>query len=586
MATSSGINQDTPLFVRVNNMATFSANTGFRIAFDGFTNPAMNILLLTPMDVSITFVDMTTRKIYTSFFPELYVSDSVNINPTPVSLGTTYYMSNNVYGTGTSHYLNFNWPQTSSNTVSEKTLVSLVGGILCCTSISSLTFSAQSTGFGILWANTKANVVVLATPSLSAVATNFYISSLVNPYPYQVSSYNTTRSLKMSIFNNYRRVAVEQQTQPAWTSYSVTSNSMSLSSVSGIYHKTSTNDFHSSFLVTYDFTFSFSTNDFATRKVTYCIVQFTAGVGQIDAAYPWVTGISPYYINNVGNVNYYYSGGYWTLKITGITDSTISTSQNWVIRLRFYPTGGTITYVSTAYCQNGLLEFTNTASTSILSTNGYNNSNIPATSFYLSERRYFANNYELMIKKIHPVAGSSSNRLIFRFTAAYNVSEAESFTITLPTASSTGPFVPKNTPNNIVCVINPTYRTKTDYGVGYYTTCTYSAYVYTIKAPSGGLIAGTEYAISIMEFNQLTSSFYMPTAPMRQELLLEYNSIVGLQYTDVFKVDYKLLFSSFAVGYSNLMASSASYTNVRSTIQFTFTPAITMSASAVSGSIA
>lgn len=494
-------------------------------------------------------------------------------------------MSSNTYGASTSHYLNFNWPQASSSSYSEKTLVAFSGGLLCCSALTSFSFTAQGYGMTVLWANTKTGTVVLSNPSaLTSTGTNFYINSAVNPYPYQLTGYNTTRTLGIIIYKSYKRIAVENQTMPAWTSYAVTSNSMTLASVSSIYHKTSTNDFHNSFLVTYDFTFSFSVNDFGTRKVTYCVVVFTAGVGKIDAAYPWVTGISPYYINNVGNVKFFYTGGYWALNITGITDSVISTTQNWVVRLRFYPTGGTISYTSTAYCYNGLTEFTNSASTSILSTNGYNNSNLPATSFYLAERRYLPNNYELQIRKIQPVASSSTSRLIFRFTAAYNVSEAESFSIVLPTASATGPFVPKNTPNKLTCVINPTYRTKTDFGVGYYTTCSYSSYTYVVQAPSGGLVAGTEYSISIMEFNQFTSSFYMPTTPMRQEIVLTYNSMVGLQYFDVYKIDYPLMFSSFGISYSSLMASSGAY-NVRVTLTFTFNPALTLPASVTSGSI-
>lgn len=57
-----------------------------------------------------------------------------------------------------------------------------------------------------------------------------------------------------------------------------------MSSINSIYHNI--NQFHSNQLVTYDITFTFAANDFVARKVTYCLVTFTAGVGQIDAAYP------------------------------------------------------------------------------------------------------------------------------------------------------------------------------------------------------------------------------------------------------------------------------------------------------------
>lgn len=69
IATSSGINQDTPLFIRVNNMAAFTSGTTMKIAFDGFTNPPQNTLLLTPIDMTITFVDQTTKKVYVTYFP-------------------------------------------------------------------------------------------------------------------------------------------------------------------------------------------------------------------------------------------------------------------------------------------------------------------------------------------------------------------------------------------------------------------------------------------------------------------------------------------------------------------------------------
>jgi hypothetical protein len=104
----------------------------------------------------------------------------------------------------------------------------------------------------------------------------------------------------------------------------------------------------------------------------------------------------------------------------------------------------------------------------------------------------------LQHKPIYPAAGATSRRLIFRFTAAYNVSEVESFSIVLPTTSATGPFVLVNTPGSVICVFNPTVSNKTTYGAAYYTTCTYSSFTYSIKAPSGGLVAGTEYTLSIM----------------------------------------------------------------------------------------
>lgn len=422
IASSPGINADTPLYIRVVNFNSFTSGTSFKLAFDRFTNPSPNSLILVPMDVTIAYFDMVNYKYYETIFQEIYTSDSVNINSNPTDLNSGYTPANNVYGTSTYHYMNFNWPYNSGNTISEKTMLRMSGGITCCQSFTSFSVDAQSTAFTILWANSKANVLVMRTPSLSIAPTNMRIFGVINPYPYQVSLYNSTREIEIVIYSSYKRVAFDYVTQYPWSSFAQTGNSMNLYTISGPYHKTGSNQIHSAFAATYDFTFNFTANDFSARKITYCVVVFTAGVGTIEAAYSWVTGISPYYINNVGNVKYFYSGGYWKLNITGIPDSTISTGQYWVVRLRFYPTGSTITYTSTAYCYNGITEFTNSNSVSI--SGDYNSSNVPATSFFLSQRRYFTDFYELQNKPIYPAAGATSRRLIFRFTAAYSVSEA------------------------------------------------------------------------------------------------------------------------------------------------------------------
>lgn len=180
------------------------------------------------------------------------------------------------------------------------------------------------------------------------------------------------------------------------------------------------------------------------------------------------------------------------LNISGISDSNIHTSNRWFVRMRFLPTGGTITYTAQTYCTNGILEFSNAPpSTSILSTDGWNTSTYAPTTFSFSERRYLRNYYELQRSQIYPVAGATTKRLVFRFKPPYAISEGESFTITLPTTSATGPFVPVNTPGSIMCTIHPTITTRMEYGGAYFTTCTYSSFAYSILAPNGGLLSGT-----------------------------------------------------------------------------------------------
>jgi hypothetical protein len=58
--------------------------------------------------------------------------------------------------------------------------------------------------------------------------------------------------------------------------------------------------------------------------------------------------------------------------------------------------------------------------------------------------------------------------------------------------------------------------------------------------------------------------------------------MVGLQYSDVYVINYPLLFNIFSVVHSTLLASTASYT-VRNTLSVSFNPAIAVSAATLTG---
>ena len=47
------------------------------------------------------------------------------------------------------------------------------------------------------------------------------------------------------------------------------------------------------------------------------------------------------------------SSNYWCLRIKGMDDNLYSSSQRWIIRMRFYPNGNTLSYVSYTYNFNG-----------------------------------------------------------------------------------------------------------------------------------------------------------------------------------------------------------------------------------------
>jgi hypothetical protein len=123
---ADGVNATSPLRIRVFKFSGFSANTNFRIAFDNFNNPPINTLILTPINVRVSLVDRTSTRVYTSFFPNVYFSDSTNI-AVPASLGGSIGISNNVRGASTNHHMYIaDWPYNSNGAdVSQKIVMKI-----------------------------------------------------------------------------------------------------------------------------------------------------------------------------------------------------------------------------------------------------------------------------------------------------------------------------------------------------------------------------------------------------------------------------------------------------------------------------
>lgn len=76
-------------------------------------------------------------------------------------------------------------------------------------------------------------------------------------------------------------------------------------------------------------------------------------------------------------------------------------------------------------------------------------------------------------------------------------------------------ILPTNTPSSLYCIIQQTTSNKVKYGVGRWAACSFAANTFTITNPIGGLIANTVYTVTILERNQTTTSFNMPTTPKR-----------------------------------------------------------------------
>lgn len=105
--------------------------------------------------------------------------------------------------------------------------------------------------------------------------------------------------------------------------------------------------------MTYDISYTFTVSSFTNRELDYTLLRFTSGIQSIERAYIRYSA-SPYIVNPVLQVKILKdSSNYWCLKITGMKDSTYSSSRSWIIRMRFYPNGNTMSYTSTTYAKNG-----------------------------------------------------------------------------------------------------------------------------------------------------------------------------------------------------------------------------------------
>lgn len=60
-------------------MSAWTSGTNFKLAFDNFNNPAVQTLFLVPINIIFRYIDRTNRRSYESYWPSIYVSDSINM---------------------------------------------------------------------------------------------------------------------------------------------------------------------------------------------------------------------------------------------------------------------------------------------------------------------------------------------------------------------------------------------------------------------------------------------------------------------------------------------------------------------------
>lgn len=142
-----------------------------------------------PINVRVSFFDRTNSKTFTSYFPSIYASDTVNrVVPQIFSNTSALTLSSTTRGSSSYYYFNLNWPYTSSNSdISQKMILKINGGVTCCTLFSSFALYNNRTGTQtLLWTNKISNISVYRTDSISSGAsTQIRINSHTNPYPIQ-----------------------------------------------------------------------------------------------------------------------------------------------------------------------------------------------------------------------------------------------------------------------------------------------------------------------------------------------------------------------------------------------------------------
>ena len=365
---SDDANNTSPLIVRVVNFAGFSANQNIQLAFDNFNNPPLQPLFLVPINLRINLQDYANKLVYTSYFPNIFFSDSFNINSTttkgtvsanPASgnLGaSTYSSSNNYYRINA-----ISWPYNSGSQNWDKLVFKMKGGATCCRVFSSLAVLTDNyVTYTPLWINTRANTSVYILASRSGgTSTTFYINNIVNPNPVDYANYQQGLSGTLSWYSVYRTFAIYTYTQPNYSAYSknsdfVVSNPPSFVSMSDPPHNPS----HTAYPLIYEFTWNIGANSYTNRNISYLTLYFTGGLNSVESA--WFRYGSGGVINPIGSavVNYDTSNSQWFVNVTNIQTSAFSTSYDWYLRVRLVPNGNNhVTYTSTVYNFNAQQEF-------------------------------------------------------------------------------------------------------------------------------------------------------------------------------------------------------------------------------------
>jgi hypothetical protein len=269
------------LKIRIIGLSSWSNPTTFNVAFDNFNNPSLQPLFLVPINIKIIYNDRTNNRIYRSYWPSVYLSDSVNIG-SQSSVSGSLTLSNYARGANTNHYIATSWPYSSTySDISQKIVLKIGGGITCCQAFNSLSLSDSQTSYTLLWTDKIANMSVYRTPTKSiSTSTNLYINNVYNPYPYQKWIYENLKTVQIIFYNSYQTSFIKNVAQLNYTQYSALSQFLVTSSLSNV-DSTRSYYYHNQYPMTFDIALTSSLGSYPNRQLSYTLINFVNGVSNI-----------------------------------------------------------------------------------------------------------------------------------------------------------------------------------------------------------------------------------------------------------------------------------------------------------------
>ena len=170
------------------------------------------------------------------------------------------------------------WPYSSGNSVWDKLVMKINGGMACCSPFTSLaSLSDNYQGYTALWVNPAANTSVYVLANRGAgTSTTFYLNNVVNPYPVSYASYQQGLSVTFLWYSVYKTYTRYTLTQPNFSAYTLNTD-FTISSSASIIATSKPIRFysHQYYPLTYEFNWNVASSTYNNRNMSHIILYLT-----------------------------------------------------------------------------------------------------------------------------------------------------------------------------------------------------------------------------------------------------------------------------------------------------------------------